>query len=178
MKNTKLNFSSHRLILELVNLIHLLGTRTVGIEFVAQPLASQTTRQLEANDTLAHAEDLGIVAEDAALDAEAIMRGDGTNALDFVGRDGNAEASAADQESAVGLALGHETGGSGSAGWIGCLVSGLAGTDVDDFGYTTVGFKVALDGVFIADAGFLWRELSAFANGEARERRAYLHRSP
>lgn len=141
--------------LESADLVHLLGACAAGVELVAQPLAGQLPRQLDANDALAHAQHLRVVALDGALDGEGVVGGDGADALDLVGGDGDAQARAADHESAVRLAFSHETGGGGGAGWVGSLVVAGVGADVDDLGDARVGLEVGLDLVLVAQAGLL-----------------------
>ena len=80
----------------------------------------------------------------------------GTDALDLVGRNGDTHTSAADEQSAVGLALGDEADGGGGAGWVGRLVGGLVGADVNNFAHAGVRLKVFLDGILVCDAGFLY----------------------
>lgn len=143
------------LTLQSSNLVYLLGTAALGVKLVAEPLASQAAGQLDADHALAHAQHLGVVALDAALDAEAVVGRHGADALDLVGGNGDTETSAADEQRAVGLALGDEADGGGGARRVGGLVGGLVGADVDDFRYARVGLKVLLDGVLVADAGFL-----------------------
>ena len=60
-------------------------TRARLVKSQIYPLVYQFLCKFQPNDTLAEAEDLGIVAEDSALDGERIMSGDGPDAGDFVG---------------------------------------------------------------------------------------------
>lgn len=83
------------------------------------------------------------------------MRRNRPDALDLIGRDGDAQAGAADEQRAVGFAFGDEASGGCSPERIGRLVRGFVGSYVDDFAYTGVAFKVLLDCVFVADAGVL-----------------------
>ena len=53
-------------------------------------------------------EHLRVVREDAALDREAVVRGDGADAGDLVRGDRDSDAGAAQQDGAVGFALGDQ----------------------------------------------------------------------
>jgi hypothetical protein len=66
------------------NRLHLGRTRTRRIKFIPQPLLRQPAGKLESNDALAHAENLRIVGQDGALDAEGIVRGHGADSRDLV----------------------------------------------------------------------------------------------
>lgn len=148
----------HYLALERSNLINLLSTAALRIKLVTEPLGSQSTGKLKANNALTHAKNLGVVALDTTLDAEAVVGGHGTDALDLVGGDGDAQTSAADEQSTVGLALCDEANGGSGAGWVGSLVSGLVGANVNNFAHARVRLKVLLDGILVRDAGFLYVE--------------------
>lgn len=146
-----LHDSSH-LLLKLGNSINLLRARTALIKDIPQPLLGQPPGQLDSDDPLAHAQDLGVVAQHGPLDAEAVVRGDGADALDLVGGDGDAQPRAADNEGAVGLAFGDELGGGGGAVRVGRLVGRLVAADVDDLGDARVGLEVGLDLVLVGYA--------------------------
>ena len=88
----------------------LLGGGRRRVEAVGQPLAREAAGQLDADDALAHGEHLRVVGEHAALDREAVVRGHGTDAGHLVRGDRDAEPGAADEQRAVGFALGDELG--------------------------------------------------------------------
>lgn len=147
--------SPSQALLQLANLIHLLGAGARLVELVAEPVTGQLPCKLNTNDSLAKAEHLRVVALDAPLDAKGIVRRHRPDALDLVGGDGDAQAGAADEEGPVGLALGHEAGGSGSSTWVGRLVIGGVRADIGDGFYTGVLLEVGLEGILVVDAGIL-----------------------
>lgn len=100
-----------------------------------------------------------VITLDTAFDTEAVVCCNRSNALDLVGRDGDAQASAADEQCAVSFALGDEASGGGGPERIRCLVGDFVGSYVDDFAYASVAFKVLFDCVFVADAGVLYEWL-------------------
>jgi hypothetical protein len=59
--------------------------------------------KLQPDDTLAEAEDLGIVAEDGTFDRVRIVSGDGPDTSHFICRNSYAETCAADKEGAICL---------------------------------------------------------------------------
>ena len=146
--------------LKVHNLIDLFRTRALRIKLVAQPLLGQAPRQLKADYPLAHAQHLRIVAQHAALDAEAVVGRDGADALDLVGGDGYAEPRAADEQRAVRLAFCDETRCLCRADRVRSLIVGRVGADVDDLRDARVLFEVLLDGVFVRNAGFLLKVLA------------------
>lgn len=83
------------------------------------------------------------------------MRGNGTNPLDLVSRDGHPQSGAADQQRPVAFAGCDELGGGGGNVWVGGLV---IGTDVDDRDYAGIGSEVGLDFVLVGYAGVLERD--------------------
>jgi hypothetical protein len=85
-------------------------TRTLLIESQIYPLLYQLLCKLQPDDTLAEAEDLGIVAEDGTLDRVRIVSGDGPNAGNFICRNSYAETCAADEEGAICLYEGSMSG--------------------------------------------------------------------
>jgi hypothetical protein len=107
------------------NNLHLLATLTPSIESISHPLPDQSSRKLDADDALPETQDLGVVGEHGALDAEAVVGGDGADAGDFVGGDSDAEAGAADENGAVCFA-GCNLGG-GVSGGHGSGVCGVKG---------------------------------------------------
>lgn len=80
------------------------------------------------------------------------MRGDGADAFDLVGGDGDAQPRAADDKGAVGFALGDELGGGGGAVRVGRLVGRLVAADVDYLGDARVGLEVGFDLVLVGYA--------------------------
>lgn len=103
LRRKKLVFA--KVLLVFRNMVDLFGRGGRVIEAQLDPLIDEFLCEFEANDPLAEAQDLGVVGQDAALDAIGVVGGDSANALDFVGGDGDAQASAADQESAIGLEM-------------------------------------------------------------------------
>lgn len=83
------------------------------------------------------------------------MGSDGAHAADLVGRDGDAETSAANQDGTVDFTGGDELGGADGNVGVGGLVVLAVGADVDDGRDTAVLGKVGLDGLLVADTGFL-----------------------
>lgn len=75
---------------------------------------------LETNDTLTHAQNLSVVAEYGALDAEGVVCSDGADTLDLVGADGDSETSAADEQSTVYLTRCDLLGSLGGDQRVGC----------------------------------------------------------
>lgn len=148
-------FNVLHLLLQLSNFIDLLRTRAAGVKLVAQPLLRQPPRQLQSDNPLTHAQHLRVVAQHTPLHAEAVVCGDGTNALDLVGCDSDAETGAADEKGTIGLALGDEAGGGGGTGRVGSLVRGVVGADIDDLRDAIVSLEILLDGVLVADASVL-----------------------
>lgn len=138
-----------RLGLEVADFIDLLGTGTRRVKLVAEPFLGQSAGQLQPNHALAHAQNLGVVAEHASLHAEAVVGCHGADSLDLVRGNGNTEARSAYEERAVGFALRHETSGCRGAQRVSCLVCVFFGADIDDFADAAIGFKVSLDGVFV-----------------------------
>ena len=82
---------------------HFVCTRTFLIESQIYPLMYQLLCKLQPDDTLAEAEDLGVVAKDGTLDRVRIVSGDGPNASHFICRNSYAETCAADKEGAICL---------------------------------------------------------------------------
>ena len=82
---------------------HFVRTRTLLIESQIHPFLYQFLCQLQPDDTLAEAEDLGIVAEDGTLDRVRVVSGDGPNASHFICRNSYAETCAADEKGAICL---------------------------------------------------------------------------
>lgn len=81
----------------------LFRTRALFVKPQLDPLVDQLLRQLESNDALAETQHLGIVGQDTPFDTVRIMRRHGSDPLNFVGRNGDAETGAADEEGSIGL---------------------------------------------------------------------------
>src|SRR5699024_7085583 len=109
-------------------------------------------RQFQADDALPEAQDLGVVAEYAALDGITVVRGGGANAGDLVGCYGDTQTGAADQQRAVGLAGGDFLGGGDGHGGIGRVGIGVD-TNVFDGGYVFTGLQVGLEGLLVLITG-------------------------
>lgn len=141
--------------LQRANLVHLLRAGAARVELVAQPLTRQLPRQLNANDPLAHAQNLRVVALNGPLHGKGVVRGDGADTLDLVGSNSDSQTSPADHQGAVGLALGDETSSGSGTGWVGRLVVAGVGSNVDDLGDARVGLEVGLDLVLVAQTCLL-----------------------
>ncbi len=76
---------------------------TGGVELVSEPLLCQLPCQLETDNALTHAQDLGVVAQDGTLDRVRVVSSDSPDAIDLVGGDGDTETGAADEEGTVDL---------------------------------------------------------------------------
>ncbi len=86
------------------------------------------------------------------------MRCDGTDALNLIGADGDAETGTAYEEGTVDLPVGHQLGGGGGAVRICRLIVDYETTDVC-YGFDTrVVLEVSLDLVFVVDTGVLVKE--------------------
>lgn len=83
------------------NHIHLLRAPTQLIKPISQPLIDQPSRELHPNDPLAQTKHLRIIRQHRPLDAETVMCRHRADAGDFVRRDRDAEACAADEDGAV-----------------------------------------------------------------------------
>lgn len=127
----------------------------LGIEAVGNPLGGELLREFDANDTLAHAEHLGVVAEDRALDGERVVGGHGPDAGHLVGGNGDAEASAADEEAAVSLAVADELGSLDGGVGVGGLVGGRVDAHVDDGFNEGALLEVGFDGVLVGNTGLV-----------------------
>src|SRR5699024_7262138 len=124
------------------------------VELVVAPLAGQTPGQLQADDALAETQNLGVVAENAAFDGIAVVRGDGADAGHLVGRYGNAEASAANQYGPVGLACRDLLAGGNGNGRVGGAGIGVD-TNILDGGNAIAGFQVGFYGLLVLVTGVI-----------------------
>lgn len=132
--------------------IDLLCTCALLVKLVTKPLLGQPPCNLDTDYSLAHTQNLSIVAQYRSLDREAVMGGDGTNARDFVRRNSDTETSSADQECAVGFAFCYELCGIDSRVWVGGLVVTAVDTNIDDLLDARVFLEVFLDLVLVAAA--------------------------
>ena len=133
-----------------------LGSGTaLGVEAVLEPVDSQLLGELDADDALAHAEDLGVVGQDGALDGEGVVGCHGADAGNLVGGDGDAQAGSADEEAAVSLALLDELGALDGGVGVGGLVVGSVDADVGDGGDAGVLLEDGLDGILVRDTGLV-----------------------
>lgn len=148
------------LLLVLANCIDLLGTRTCRIKHVAEPLLRQSPGQLQPDDTLAHTQHLGVVAEDGSLDTEAVVGGDSAHTADLVGADGHPEASPTDQQRSIAVARGNELGCCRRAVRVRRLVVFPFATNVRNGLDARVGREIGFDGFFVRNAGVLCCEES------------------
>ena len=137
-----------------VDCVHL-GRGCGGVvEAVAQPFADELLGQFQADDALAHGQHLGVVGQHGAFHGVAVVRGDGSDAGDFVGRDGHAQSGAADQQGPVGLAGGDLAGrGDGQVRVGGAVVR--ADADVLHGRDPGVRLEQFAQGVLVFDAGLV-----------------------
>lgn len=145
----------HLRLLQSTNLLHLLRTSTPLIKLIAKPFPCQLPRQLNPNHPLPKTQHLRIITLDAPLHAERVVRGDGSDALDFVGGNGDTETGSANEEGAVGFAFCYEAGGGGGAVGVGGFVVVGEGAYVCYRFNAGVGLEVGFDFVLVAEAGFL-----------------------
>lgn len=102
-----------------------LGSRgRLGVEAVVEPVGSELLGQFDTDDTLTHAQDLGVVAQDGAFNGEGIVGSDSSDAGHLVGSDGNTQTSAADEEATVSLAIHDELGAFDGRMRVGGLIGG------------------------------------------------------
>lgn len=127
----------------------------LGVEAVVEPVGGQLLGQLNADDTLAHAEDLGVVAEDGALHGEGVVGSHGADAGHLVGGDGDAETGTADEETTVSLAVLDQGGTLDGGVRVGGLVGGGVDADVGDGLDQWVLLQQGLDGVAVGDTGLI-----------------------
>ena len=114
--------------------LHLGGRGTLGIETVCQPVGGKLLGQLDPDNALPETQHLSVVAQNRPLHGERVVRGDSPDARHLVGRDGDTQARAANEETAVGLAFFDQLGtGDGGVG-VGGLVGGRLHTHVGDGG--------------------------------------------
>jgi len=121
------------------------------VELVIQPLNRQLPRQLVADDLLPHAQDLSVVAQDASLDRIAVVCGDGSDARDLVGRDGDSETRAADQDAALGLAVFDRFGHVDGNVRVGGAVFAFEDAEIRDGEDAGVFLEVRFDGVLVLE---------------------------
>ena len=131
------------------------GGGALGVKAVGHPFVGELLRKLDADDTLAHAEDLSIVGEDRALHGEGVVGRDGADAGNLVGGDGHTQSGTADEESTVSLALGDELRTGDGRVRVGSLVGGRVDTDVLDRLHEGVLLQDGLDGLLVGLAGFV-----------------------
>lgn len=133
-----------------------LGSRgTLGVEAVVEPVTGELLGELNTDDTLTHAQDLGVVAQDGALNGERVVSSDGTDAGHLVGGDGNTQTGAADEQTTVSLALLDELGTLDGRVGVGSLVGGGVDTDVGDGLDERVLLQLGLDGVLVRNTGLV-----------------------
>lgn len=133
-------------------------TSALLIEMVSTPLPHQPPRQLKPNNPLAHTQHLRIIAQNTPLHREAIMRSHSPDARDLVRRDRDSKPSAADQDRAVGIALGDHLRGFDGGVCVRGLVASGQDADVEHFGYARVFLKVCFEGGAVAQAGVVAAE--------------------
>lgn len=138
--------------------LYLSSASTARVEFVSQPLLCQLPCQLQADDTLTHAENLGVVAQNGPLDRVGVVGGDGTHAVDLVGGNGDTETGTTDEECSVNLAASDLASGGDSNVRIGGLVSVGGDSNVDDGFDSGIGFEVLDEGVLVIYTGFITAE--------------------
>lgn len=148
-------FSSTLLLGELLPLVvadalDLGGRGGAWVKDESEPLLCQLSGELDSDDSLAEAEDLGVVGEDGALDGEAVKStegewdksvtreeghdtkkqrgkhsrvhgGDGSDALDLVGGNGDTDTGTADKETSVCLSGLDLSGGLDGKVRVGCV---------------------------------------------------------
>jgi len=131
------------------------GRAALGVKAVLEPVNGELLGELDADDTLAEAEDLGVVAKDGALDGEGVVGCNGTDAGNLVGGDCDSETGAADEEAAVSLAFLDELGALNGGVGVGGLVVGGVDTDVGDGGDAGVLLEDGLEGIPVGDTGLI-----------------------
>lgn len=165
-------FRFSKLGLVLPNGLDLLCAGAGFVESVVQPVGSQLLSQLDTDDSLAHAENLGVVAENGSLDAEGVVGSDGSDASHLVGSNSNSEASAANHKGTVGFTLLDQRGSLDGDVRVCSLVGGRWDTDVyyarNERVLLEMGFKSFLVGV----AGII----AAHGDAERWERGSHLFR--
>lgn len=152
----ELSTFGHNLGFQAVDNLHLCSTAALRVKLVTQPLLRKSSGKLLADDSLAHTQNLGIIAQNRALYTEAVVCCYGSDALDLVGGDGHAESSAADQKGTIGLAVSDHLCSGGGSVRIRRLVGALVATNVLDKFYSGILLEVCLDRVFVLDAGLLF----------------------
>ncbi|EAL93398.1 uncharacterized protein AFUA_2G11030 [Aspergillus fumigatus Af293] len=131
------------------------GRGALGVEAIGEPFVGELLGQLNADDTLAEAEDLRVVAEDGTFHGERVMSGHSADAGDLIGGDGDTQTGAADEETAVSLALLDEFGAGDGRVRIGGLVGGGVDTDVGDGLDQGVLLQGGLDDLLVGLAGLV-----------------------
>src|SRR4029453_5834565 len=124
------------------------------VEGVGEPFLGEAAGEFQAHDALPEGEYLGVVAQHRTLHGEGVVGGDGADAGDLVRCDGDAEACAADQQCAGGLARGDQLGGGDGHRRVRGVAGGVhsdVGHGLDEF----VGFQVCLQGFFVLKSGVI-----------------------
>lgn len=137
------------LLLVVLDGLHLRGRGTVGIELVGHPLVGEALGQLKADNALAEAENLGIVAEDGALNGEGVVGSHSTDAAHLVGGNGDSQTGAADEESTVSLAIPDKFGTLNGRVRVGGLVRGRVDTNIEDLADIRVLLEDRLEGILV-----------------------------
>jgi hypothetical protein len=139
--------------LMLHNIPNLLRARTLLIKLIPNPLPHQPPRQLQPNNPLPQTKHLRIIAQNTPLNRKTIVRSHGPDPRDFVCRNRDSQACAADQDGAVGGSFSdHLSCFDGGVG-VGGFVRGGQDADVEDFGDAGVFFEVRFDGGAVGEAG-------------------------
>lgn len=135
--------------------LNLGGRGALRVEAVGEPFVGELLGQLDADDALAEAEDLRVVAEDGALHGEGVVSGHGADAGDLIGGNGDTETGAADEETAICLAFLDEFGAGDGRVRIGGLVRGGVDANVSDGLDQRVLLQGGLDDLLVGLAGFV-----------------------
>lgn len=151
------------LLLVVLDGLDLRGRGAVGVELVGHPLVGEALGQLKADNALAEAENLGVIAEDGALNGERVVGSHSTDTAHFVGGNGNSQARAADEETTVSLAISDEFGTLDGRVRVGGLVRGRVDTNVEDLADIGVLLEDRLEGVLVGLASLVGGEDNAKA---------------
>lgn len=144
-----------QLLLVVADGLDLGGRGALGVEAVTEPVNGKLLSELNTDNTLTHAEDLSVVAQDGALNGEGVVGSDGTNARNLVCGDSDTQTGTADEQATVSLALSDELGTRDGRVRVGSLVGGVVDTDVSDRLDKRVLLEDGLDGLLVRVASVI-----------------------